>query len=343
VLGALPKPTEEIAGLFARPEWRYRYFPRPACRGAMYLEQVRLGGALIGADLYHSLHTVVPVLARCAVVTTVYDVMYELFSEYQAAMESRPYRLYRWGVRNRARSAICISQTTADDVCRVWGVPKQRLDVVYLGTTGNWASRTNVEIPGINCAGPVIAAPYNLEPRKNLAGLLAAVARLQLSVPHLKLALFGRAAITPSRENEFHRLVSELNIGESIVLTGVLSDVQLRCLYQKANVFVFPSLYEGFGYPVLEAMASGACVVARGASAMSEVLGDAGVTVETADPEALATALLPLITDPGATLELRGRASERAKEFTVRRMVASTLECYQRAIGRSIVRVTAPT
>ena len=124
--------------------------------------------------------------------------------------------------------------------------------------------------------------PYNLEPRKNLAALVSAFAQALPAAPAARLVLYGRAAVTPEREVEFDRTVAALGVRQAIVRTGFLTDDQLGWLYRRATIFAFPSLYEGFGYPVLEAMAAGACVVARGASAMAEVMDEAGVAVETA-------------------------------------------------------------
>jgi len=99
-------------------------------------------------------------------------------------------------------------------------------------------------------------------------------------------------------------------------------------------VFVFPSLYEGFGYPVLEAMAAGTCVVARSASAMAEIVGPDGVLVETADPAAVAAAIDRVMADTGERDRLRARAAARASAFTVRRMADQTWQVYQAALTR---------
>lgn len=337
VLGGSPAPLPELAGVFADGphRWRYVPFPRPAVRGAMYREQVRLALALLRerADLYHGLHTVVPVLAPCPIVTTVLDVMYELFAEYRTAARSRPYRFYRWGVRHRVRRAICISRTTADDVAGRWRVPPGRLDVVYLGTTSRRSDAPEVAPPEIAGGERFILSVYNLEPRKNLAALVRAFARIRR--PGLGLILFGRAGTTPERERDFDALIGELGIGGVVSRTGYLAEEELARLYRTAELFVFPSLYEGFGYPVLEAMTAGSCVVARKASSMAEIVGPAGALVETADSEELAAAMNRLLDDPGERERLRRRAAARAEQFTVARMAEQTWRTYQTALGRN--------
>jgi glycosyltransferase involved in cell wall biosynthesis len=333
VLGGAGRPVPELAPVFADARWRYVPFVRPTGRGAMYREQVRLAAALLGlrADLYHGLHTVVPVLAPCPVVATVLDLMYELFPEYGPAARSRPYRFYRWAVRHRVRRAICISRTTADDTVRLWRLRPDRLDVVPLGTTFLGSAVTE-PVPSVAPAGRVILSTYNLEPRKNLAGLLRAFARVRRGAD-TRLVLFGRAAVTPERERDFDALVGELGLGAAVTRTGYLTEGQLGWLYRRADVFVFPSLYEGFGYPVLEAMAAGACVVARRASAMAEVVGADGVLVETADPAEVAAALEGLLSDPATRDRVRQRAVARAGHFTVRRMAEQTWRVYRTALA----------
>lgn len=347
VFGGRPDPVAELAELFrARPDWwRYLYFPRPVVRGAMYHEQLRLTAMLtrVGADLYHNLHNMAPVVAPCPTIITIYDLMYELFPEYAKAVRSKQYQLYRWAARTRVSRAICISGNTSADVQRLWGVPASRLDVVYLGTTFAELPADMAPVVGVPVEGPLIVSPFNLEPRKNLAALVDAFARLLHAVPEARLVLYGRAAITPVREAVFERSIAKAGIGEAILRTGFLSDNQLGWLYRRATVFVFPSLYEGFGYPVLEAMASGACVVARGASAMAEILGDAGMAVETANSEEMAAAILCLLRDNERRAALGRSARDRAKEFSVRRMAEGTLKSYEQALGRENLFVAGGT
>ncbi|HZW34201.1 MAG TPA: glycosyltransferase family 1 protein [Isosphaeraceae bacterium] len=340
VFGGRPAPAPELAGLFtAGPDrWQYVYFPRLIGRGSMYREQAGLVAALVraGADLYHGLHTVLPVWSPCPVVTTLYDTMYELFPDYAEAVRSRPYRLYRWAVRTRARRVICISRTTASDVHRLWGVPESRIDVVHLGTTFSDSGAQTSPVLEVPLAGPVIVSPYNLEPRKNLAVLVVAFSRLLPAVPAAKLVLYGRAAVTPEREAEFDRTVATAGVGPAIVRPGPLTDGQLGWLYRRATVFAFPSLYEGFGYPVLEGMAAGACVVARGTSAMAEVMGEAGAAVETRSVDELTATILGLLGDDDRRAALGRSAGARARGFTVQKMVEGTLRSYEQVLGRSI-------
>ena len=184
-------------------------------------------------------------------------------------------------------------------------------------------------------SSPFLLSPYNLEPRKNLAALLQATALLSSRYHDLKLVLFGRAAVTAEREDKFNHQARELGLAEKIIRCGVLADEELAELYRRATVFVFPSLYEGFGLPLLEAMSAGACVVARQASAMAEVVGAAGVLVETAEPEALAAAIAKLLDNEELRADLGRCARERARAFSIERMATLTFQSYLTALSRN--------
>jgi len=341
LLGSRPAPVAELREVFATAGWRYLPAARLDGRAAYYRTQLALAWTALREriDLLHVLHSPVPLLAPCPLVVTIFDLMYELFPEYANAVKSRPYRIDRWAVTNRARRVISISATTADDLARLWGIRRARIDVVPLGssfvtsTSPHCAGRDSRTRFGELCSGETLLSPYNLEPRKNLEGLLKAVATLRRRYPRLRLLLFGRAAVEPTREQQFDRSVTELGLRDAVHLLGPLDDPDLAWLYGHTTAFVFPSLYEGFGLPVLEAMASGACVIVRNASAMAEIVGEAGALVETADPEALGAAISGLLDAPERRAQLGAAAHERAAIFTLERMARLTYANYRAALG----------
>lgn len=326
VLGSKPQPVAEIEDVFTRSEnWRYQAAPRTAGRGWLYREQVQYFGLLrkLRIDLLHALHSYVPLYPPVPVVETVYDMMLELFPEYAAVVKSREYRLHKWAFDKFVTRAIAISQTTAEDLAKLWSFPSDRIDVVYLGP----------KLPEVNeaCARPevpVILSPYNLEPRKNLLTLLEAAAKLKSEGLIFKLKLFGRAAVDDQRERRFREDMSRLELESIVELTGRVSDEELVRLYASCSVFVFPSLYEGFGLPVLEAMSAGARVVAHHASAMAEVLGDTGYLVDMNDAPAIANAIRSAILEPSSG----EKAHARARAFSRERMARETLDVYRKAL-----------
>lgn len=341
-LGATPRPIPDLAGVFQSDgAWEYRHFSRSNGFGSAYLDHLRLAAVLksVRADLCHSLHSFAPVVAPCPVVGTLQDMMFELFEEYGMAVRSRPYRIYRWAVRRRLRRVICPSQTTADDLRRLWQVSPARIDVVPHGLRafGSAAATTAPDNPTLRQLppGPLVSSPLNLEPRKNLHTLLAAFAQVRRRFPHLPLVLYGRGGWSDEREQGYRRQLRELGLSRVVIEPGVLSDADLWHLYRRTAVFVFPTLYEGFGYPVVEAMAAGACPVVRGKSAMAESVGAAGVQVEPFTPDALAGAVCDLLTDEPRRQALAAAAAERARLFTSRRMAEGTFDTYARVLGRT--------
>ena len=343
LLGSRPEPVAELRGVI-RDEgsrWSYLQLLHHHGRGRYWRDQFAYARALcqLRPTLYHSLDGLVPLVSPCPIVMTQHDLMVELFPEYAKVRNLPFYRVNRWAVIHLAKRAICISKTTASDLRRFWGVEDGRVDVVMHGTeylsAEAEAARENPSREGaVACQScPLLLSPYNLEPRKNLAALLHAVARLRHRYPHLMLVLFGRAAVTPEREQAFERIVAKLGLEGAVQRTGPVDDTVLRYLYRQCTMFVFPSLYEGFGLPVLEAMACGACVIARDASAMAEVVGDAGVLVETRDPDLLAKAIALLLDNPRAREQFRLAASQRAASFTIERMARLTYRSYCAALG----------
>jgi len=336
VLGSRPTAPPDVDGLFADSRWRYLHVPKWKFRGGFYLAHARLATLLQrhDIDLLHSPHTFLPLLGTTPVVVTIYDLMSELFPEYEARVASRPYRMFKHAVERRRPHIIAISKTTAQDLERLWHVPSDRITVVHLATGEKYGNAHSAHLEQ-HTARPFVLSPFNLEPRKNLSSLLRAMKLVLERRPDVRLLLYGRAAVTPDRERAFHHQVEVLGLQENIQLTGFVSDADLSYLYSRATVFAFPSLYEGFGLPVLEAMAAGSCTIVRDTSAMAEVLGDAGVQVDTADPTMLGQAIAALLDDAPRREKLGLAARHRAAGFTRSAMAKATLGVYARTLGRN--------
>jgi glycosyltransferase involved in cell wall biosynthesis len=177
-------------------------------------------------------------------------------------------------------------------------------------------------------ASRYVLSPYNLSGPKNLRSLIVAWPAIAGRHPDVELLLYGRAFATPETEAGFDRLIEGLPHADRIRRIGHVSDAELAGLYQGCVLFVFPTTVEGFGYPLLEAMAQGACCITRDASAMKEVGGDAVRLVETLRPEQIASAAIELLDDPASRERLGRLAKIRAAQFTVEAMVRNTLDCY---------------
>ncbi len=333
LLGSRPEPVEELGDTLSRdPRWQYVPIAHATGRGGYLRDQYRypsLCGRL-GIELLHATHTSLPVFMPCRTVVTEHDLMFDLFDEYQDQRQGRQHRLYRLASR-RATRIIAISRTTADDLVRLHGFDPERIDVVYHGSS--FCGAPPLVWPPSQENAPFLLSPYNLEPRKNMTGLLAAFQRLRARFPRLQLKLFGRAAWTPEREHAFERTLLELGLAShALERLGFVSDDELRNLYRTCRLFVFPSLYEGFGLPLLEAMASSACVVARNQSAMAEVVGPAGVLADTTNPDLFADAIAGILQNEPLQTSLRWAAYRRAQLFSIERMATQTLRTYYAAL-----------
>ena len=285
----------------------------------------------------HVVHNLITLTARCPVIVTKHDLIEEILPEYEATRHDSLYRILRRRIEKRADRIICISQTTANDLERYWGIGGERSVVIRHGVDENFFCDPGDDLLAQHAVfhpeAVILASPYNLEPRKNLRALVEALAELRRDFPRVKLVLFGRALLTPEREEKFERLVQDLRLQDAVVRLGVVSDAMIKQIYRRADVFVFPSLYEGFGLPVLEALACGACVLGGTTSATAEVAGQAAELVDTSDKAKLAAALSALLRQPPRRAELRKAGPLRARQFPAATMVRRTWEIYRSVLN----------
>jgi glycosyltransferase involved in cell wall biosynthesis len=242
----------------------------------------------------------------------------------------RAWRLmYRAGLRaavKRASAIIAPSRHTANDLVRRTRVPPERVHVVPLAASLEHSSRDPHEVLArLKVRPPYVLFVGTLEPRKNLVRLVRAYRRLAArGAPH-RLVLGGPIGWQPQA------LLRELAVegpGE-VVMTGKLGPEDLDALYRRAEVFAYPSLYEGFGLPVVEAMARGVPCVVSTSSSLPEVAGEAAVPVDPLSVGAMAEALGRVISDPGLAARLREAGAARAARFGWDRTARLTLDVYK--------------
>ena len=345
LLGSGKQPVAEIRDLFDRSShWVYRRNIPWTHRGSPYVDELAYARHFSAEpiSLLHVVHNLIPLTARCPVIVTKHDLIEEIFPEYEGIRRDRLYRIHRRRVKKLTNRIICISQTTATDLKRFWGIGEERTVVIHHGVDEDFfvdpGDDLVAEHPLFRSDTLILASTYNLEPRKNLSALVEAFGSVRRSFPNAKLILFGRGLITREREDQFEKLVADLGLQESVIRLGVVSDAMLRQIYRRADVFVFPSLYEGFGLPVLEALASGACVLGANTAATAEVAGDAAELVDMSDSAKIATGIAKLLRDRERRAELRRMAPQRARQFSVNAMVRRTWETYLEVLqaGRSV-------
>lgn len=225
-----------------------------------------------------------------------------------------------------ARVVACDSAWTARDVQRVTGAAPRKLRVVHLGTPSDMQPASSAEVDLV-CAELGISKPYLLycgtnSPRKNLRVLLAGFARVQDQIPHTLLIVGGNGY----REVELDDLLAPL--AGRVLRLPLVSRSELAALYSGATAFVFPSRYEGFGIPPLEAMACGCPVVCSAATSLPEVVADAALTFHPDDPATLARHLVALAHDPDLRTDLGVRGRARAAELNVARTAAAMWQIF---------------
>lgn len=304
---------------------------RPPLRIAWEQTILPVEARLRHLDLLHNPLHVAPVLRDTPVVVTVHDLAFLKYPEHVP----RGRRLYltpgtRWSAK-RARKVIAISTNTADDLMTWLGLPAKRIEVIPLAPPVSIRPVTGPVLRDFllkaDLKRPYLLTVGTLEPRKNLKTLLRAFATLVPAIPH-DLVLVGPEGWLNEGLGETLRA---LDLGGRVRLTGFVSDDELSGWYSAAECFVFPSVYEGFGLPPLEAMRCGAPVVTTNASSLPEVVGEAALTVDPFDADALAAAIKSVLSDGELAADLRARGTARVGEFSWARTARATLEVYREA------------
>ena len=292
-------------------------------------------------DVLHVQFTAPP-FAPCPVVVSIHDLSFEHLPE---TFKRRSRAQLRLTVRRSARKAthiLALSEHARADIVSTYRISP---DIV-----------TAIPIAAADCFKPVvderdlqrvrhtygIAGDYilsvgSIQPRKNLGRLVAAYARLRrtsMNSTSPKLVIVGKRAWL---YGETLRTIKESGVSDSIILTGYVPETDLPALYSGALFFVYPSYFEGFGLPPLEAMKCGAPVLAGNRTSLSEVVGDAGLLVDPFDTEAIASGMAELIENLDFRKELRVKGLKRSELFKWEHTAKRTLEVYKRAVDNSRV------
>lgn len=235
-----------------------------------------------------------------------------------------------------AQQVITISEHSKTDIVRHFGIPPERVSVVPLGVDDRYFEALAPEFRRevLQCLGlprQFFLCVGTLQPRKNLERILRAHQRLPLDMQkEVPLVVAGRPGW---RCEEVIELLEQGRERGTVQWLRYVPDIELRALLQSAAALVFPSLYEGFGLPVLEAFASGLPVITSSTSSLPEVAGDAALLVDPLDEQAIADAMQRVLESPKAANELRRRGLSRAREFSWRQCAERTLAVYRKAIG----------
>jgi glycosyltransferase involved in cell wall biosynthesis len=286
---------------------------------------------LAGADVFHGVQSVAPLFCPVPSVITIHDLSPITFPQTFRAHN----RIYlTWATRASARRAariLTVSEFSKQEIVRILGVSPERVVVTYNACDARFAPPDPAAVAAFRRRAGLperfILFLGTLEPRKNLPTLLEAYARIAAATDAPLIIGGGKGWLYDA----IFARVEALNLGQRVRFVGYIDAAEQPLWYAAATVFVFPSLYEGFGIPPLEAMACGTPVIASTSSSLPEVVGDAGLLVPPTDAEALGAAIVRLLEDAGLRAELRERGLRQARRFSWRTTAERTLAVYREA------------
>ncbi len=304
-------------------------------------------------DLMHFPHFNIPILTPVKFVMTLHDLILTHFPTVRATTKSRwVYVLknlaYRFVLRvaiRRARRIIAVSEFTRQDILHKFKKASGKVEVTYEGVANLARGRDSLFIAKLDpremreqyhLGSKFLLYVGNAYPHKNLDTLLKAFSRLHPLRPDLKLVLVGKEDYF---YNRLHNLARELNlwqkgnINSPIVFPGYVPDAQLEVMYQEARAYVFPSLYEGFGLPPLEAMAKGCPVLSSDRASLPEVLGDAALYFNPQDKQDIISKIELILDDINLRSELQEKGYQQSKKYNWWECANSTFKIYREAIN----------
>lgn len=332
-----PNSRYDLGQLATRPNIRLETF---ALQPRSPLEQAHwpLAARRWSLDIHHSPYFYKPYFLPCPSVVTIYDLIPLVFPEGFSAGQRLIFRLMVGLALRTARAVIAISAATRADLVRYFNLSPERVHVTPLAADASFYPRPPAEVAAVR-ARYGLPDQYVLyvginKPHKNLPRLIEAYAKIGVAPP---LVLAGRE---DARYPQTRERVETLGLGGRVYFPGDIASADLPALYSGASLFVFPSLYEGFGLPPLEAMACGAPVVCSDRASLPEIVGDAALTFDPYDVDAIASALRHALDDPDLRASLRQRGLAQVAQFSWDRTAQETLRIYRAlSTGREAQRV----
>jgi glycosyltransferase involved in cell wall biosynthesis len=283
-------------------------------------------------DVLHSVALTGPLHTKPAHVVTVGDVTWIRHPDPSELRTAKLWRILVPPVARRAERVLTYSEASRAEVAEDLGVPLERIDAVPLGPGADTGAEPTAEEELRSRLrlgnGPIVLAVSALKEHKNVARLIEALAVVRREVPGV--VLVAPANPTPLQA-ELERLAAGLGIADSVVFPGWVDDADLEGLYRSATCLAFPSLREGFGLPILEAMRRGIPVACSSTSSLPEVGGEAVLYFDPTRVEDIAGAVMRLLTDERLAAELTKKGAERQRTFTWERTAEQTLVSYERA------------
>jgi glycosyltransferase involved in cell wall biosynthesis len=294
---------------------------------------IRWRGTMDRLDLYHGTNFKLNTEGRYGGIVTIPDLWLDRYPQYSRKLFGQRAAFYR-GRRTawRSRKVITISQHSAHDIVSLYGLPPERIAIIPCGVSDDFRpARDSRALGDVRRRIGLTAEKYILfiggaGPRKNHATLVAAFNQQAEQLRSYALVLLGDGV---HRFGSYKDTIRAYGLEAQVVCPGRVSVEDLRVLYSAAELFVFPSIYEGFGMPVLEAMACGAPVITSNTTSLPEVAGDAAILVDPLNAGELGVAMVRVLSDEKLRRALKEKGLERVKQFTWERAARRTMDVYR--------------
>lgn len=332
-------------GALGRP-LRHRHLPIPT--RAMYKVWSTLGmpavdSMLGGVDVYHATNYFLPPVRRATRVLTIHDVGFKRHPELCSPKIVGPFASKVADFAREADAVIADSESTRRDIISTLGVDADRVHTVHLAPERSMSGISRDDAVATVRSALSIATPYvlfvgTIEPRKNVVGLLKAFRMIQEPFPHRLVIVGARGWISHDEYERMLGLDAAANaisdkLRNRVDLPGFVSQSNLPALYSAADAFIFPSFYEGFGLPVLEAMACGCPVITANNSSLPEVGGDAAEYCDANDIDSIADAMRRVLSDSALRERMRERGFAQAAKFSWKKTAEQTAAVYRSVCG----------
>lgn len=291
-------------------------------------------------DIYHSPSPEsISVNGGAKIIVTVHDLIFKTFPQGHTQKTVDDTEKQFENIRERATRIICCSNNTIKDLQKYFNVPREKIELIYQGVDKGAFYKIGPEEEALaqrmiwnkGVRGPYILTVGTIEPRKNLENLLYAFDKLRTRKEFTgKLVVIGmRGWLTDGIEG----LIKKLELKNDVIFLGYVTDQELLYFYNKAEAFVFPSFYEGFGFPIVEAFCCGTPVVTSNVSSCPEVAQDAALLVDPYNPKDIAAAVTNIVSNPRLKKTLVEKGLKRAEDFSFKKTAQKTLNVYKEVYG----------
>jgi glycosyltransferase involved in cell wall biosynthesis len=318
------------------PNFESRFFRIPnkllnLCWGTIKLPKINW---LVGkVDLYHSPNYNLNMLSRGKSVMTIHDLNFLAYPQFTLPSGRWHYAFKIKSYARKVDAIIADSFSTKNEIIKYLKIPEEKIQVIHLGCSPAFrplaeGERSEETKEKFKIKGDYVLYVGTLEPRKNLRGLIQAYTQCKAKKDFLLVLAGGKGW----KYEHIFRLVDKLQLQDRVIFTGYVEEADLPGLYQCASLFVYPSFYEGFGLPPLEAMACGLPVIVSNTTSLPEVVRDAGIYVDPNDVEQIAFSIDTVLSDSELRRILIQRGLERAKLFSWEKTAKATLQLYEQVV-----------